>query len=137
MRGRVVVAFLTLGLMGAGAGGVVAGGGDNPPGQQSAGSQYQPAKCHTDKAGNVKGCNCPDHSNLVYTGGSFQCQCPDGSSFDGKGNKCGCPDGMKFDDKTDSCVAKDHGDGGKPPKDCNGCPDPDGDGDCDCKPGQK
>ena len=108
LRGRIVVALLALGLMGAGAGGVVAGGGDTSPGQQSGTSQYQPAKCKTDKAGNVKGCNCPDHSNLVFTGGSFQCQCPDGSSFDSKGNKCGCPDGMKFDDKTDSCVVKDH-----------------------------
>ena len=145
VKGRIVVALLALGLMGAGAGGVVAGGGDTSPGQQSGTSQYQPAKCHTDKAGNVKGCNCPDHSNLVFTGGSFQCQCPDGSSFDSKGNKCGCPDGMKFDDKTDSCVSQ-GGPPPPPPKDCghdhnqggggSGCPDPDGDGDCDCKPGQ-
>src|SRR5437588_533854 len=93
LRGRIVVALLALGLMGAGAGGVMAGGDSSNAGAQSAGSQYRPAKCHTDKAGNTKGCNCPDHSVLVFTGGSFQCQCPDGSSFSGKGNACQCPPG--------------------------------------------
>jgi hypothetical protein len=112
LRGRIVVSLLALGLMGAGAGGVVAAGGGDASGAPSASSQYQPAKCHTDQAGNVKGCNCPDHSVLVSNGGQFQCQCPDGSSFSSKGNSCKCPDGMKFDNKTDSCVAK--GKGEKP-----------------------
>src|SRR5947209_292252 len=81
LRGRIVVALLAVGLMGAGAGGVMAGSDGSTGGSQSASSQYRPAKCHTDKAGNTKGCECPDHSVLVYTNGSFQCQCPDGSSF--------------------------------------------------------
>jgi hypothetical protein len=114
LRGRIVVAMLALGLMGAGAGGVVAAGGGSANSNQSADGQYQPAKCHTDKAGNTKGCECPDHSVLVSNNGRFECQCPDGSSFSGKGNSCKCPAGEKFDNKTDSCVTK-GGKGGPPP----------------------
>jgi len=109
LRGRIIVALLSLGLMSVAAGGVVAAGGGSPPPPPSGSGQYEPAHCN--KQGNT--CNCPDHSQLQYDSQSqsIACQCPNNSDFNAQGNKCSCPSGMKFDDKSESCVPSQGGGG--------------------------
>src|SRR5437868_2077555 len=45
LRGRVVAAVLSLSVLGAGAGGVVAASGGSGPGASAASAQYKPPKC--------------------------------------------------------------------------------------------
>jgi hypothetical protein len=125
LRGRILVAAIALGLMGAGAGGVMAGSGTPSNPTPAASSQYANEHCHTDQAGNTKGCSCPDHSVLTSNGHGTVCTCPGGSTVNNNGNSCQCPaSAPQFDNKSDTCVPKGTQGGGSPPppnpnKNCN------------------
>ena len=105
---RLLVAFMTVGLMAAGtaAAGAWSGGGGGD-GTGAAQSQYRPPKCNP----HHEECKCPDHSSRVSRD---RCVCPSGQTFaDGK-NDCRCPDGSR---PTDSgrCVKRSADQGSSPP----------------------
>lgn len=99
-RGRIAVAVLALGLMGTAAGGVVAGSGGSAGGATSASAQYRVPHCNPQ-------CHCPPGAVFVTIDhGEIVCECPDGSSFNSKGNACQCPSGEFLNNKTHKCVRK-------------------------------
>jgi hypothetical protein len=116
-RSRLLVAFLTVGLMVAGtAGTIAASNGSFSSGTGAAQSQYRPPKCNP----RHEECKCPGGSVPVSRD---RCECPAGETFAEGTNDCRCPNGSRPTDAgkcpacpsgeilTDSgrCVCPDHG----------------------------
>jgi hypothetical protein len=116
-RSRLLVAFLTVGLMVAGTAGTIAASNSSVSGGSGAAqSQYRPPKCNP----RHEECKCPSTSvrasrdrcvcpaGETFAEGTNDCRCPDGSNPTDSGKCVTCPDGGTFTD-AGRCVCPDHG----------------------------
>lgn len=86
-RSRLLVAFMTVGLMVVGTAGTIAASNTSfSSGTGAAQSQYRPPKCNP----HHEECKCPDSS---IRQSRDRCVCPPGETFHAGNNDCFCPDG--------------------------------------------
>jgi hypothetical protein len=101
-RSRLLVAFLTVGLMVAGTAGTIAASNSSfSSGTGAAQSQYRPPKCNPKH----EECQCPSNS---VRHSRDACTCPAGQSFGEGTNDCFCPNGSHPTD-AGKCVDRDPG----------------------------